>query len=85
MIRAKHRPYKRRRSKQKRRPSAAFFGKNVKLFLGVFLAEFFNTTSSIQHLLLAGEEWMTLRTDLNRQIAAHGGTGFELVAATASN
>jgi hypothetical protein len=89
MIRAKHRPYKLHRSKQKRRHLAAFFGKKPEkylgLFLGVFLAEFLHPACGVQHLLLAGEERMTLRTYFNVQIAAHGGARFELVAATASN
>jgi hypothetical protein len=49
----------------------------------VFLAEFFHSAGGVNNLLLACIEWMALRAHFDIQRLAVGGTGFELVAATA--
>ena len=55
--------------------------KKTKLLIAVvFLVEALDTTSGIDHLLLAGEERMTLRADFNSVVTKRG-AGFNDVAA----
>jgi hypothetical protein len=49
----------------------------------VFTAELVDPSGGIQHLLLAGVEGMTGRTDFDTQIVSKRGTGNEFVAAAA--
>jgi len=55
----------------------------VRLLDAVFLAEFLDTTSGVDDLLLAGVERMAFRAHFNVQRLAHGRTRDEFVAATA--
>ena len=50
---------------------------------GVFTAELVDPSGGIQHLLLAGIEGMTGRTNFNTQIVSKRGPGKEFVAAAA--
>jgi hypothetical protein len=56
-----------------------------RLFLGVFLTEFFHAAGGIEHLLLTGVKRMALRAHFDMQIPTHGRTRLKLIAATASN
>jgi hypothetical protein len=59
--------------------------KELLLEVGKSLLELVNTSAGVNKLLLAGKEGMALGADINSQLAALGGFGFNNFAASASN
>ena len=59
--------------------------KELLLEVGKSLLELVNTSAGVNKLLLAGKEGMALGADINLQLAALGGLGFNNFAACTSD